>query len=74
MASLEEIDTKLDVIMKSVAKIEQRCVERGRIIDGHGKTLYGQNGRGGVVATVNKLNGVNKDRKEWIMKIGAAVI
>ena len=74
MASLEIMDGKLDKIIKSIATIEQRCVDRGRTMDGHRKTLYGENGLGGVVAKVNTLNGINTTKKEWAMKILGPII
>jgi hypothetical protein len=74
MASLEEMDGKLDRIITSVAKIEQRCIDRGVTIDGHRKTLYGNDGTGGVVAKVNTLNGINTTKEKWAMRIIGPII
>lgn len=74
MATLEEMDGKLDTIITNIATINQRCVDRGRVLDGHGKTLYGENGLGGVVAKVTTLNGANTTRKEWAMRIISPII
>jgi len=74
MTTLEDIDLKLDTVITSIATINQRCIDRGRTIDGHGKTLYGNDGTGGVVAKVNTLNTANKTRKEWAMQIVSPII
>jgi hypothetical protein len=77
MATLEDIDGKLDMLITSIATIEQRCVDRGRVIDGHGKTLYGDDGMGGMVSRVNTLSAAklaDTTRKEWAMRIMGHVI
>ena len=81
MADLETMDGKLDDILQNVATINQRCVDRLRILDGHGKTLYGNDGAGGLVARQNEvnlrlknMNGVAKDRNDWARSIVAPVI
>lgn len=81
MADLDVMDGKLDDILQNVATINQRCVDRLRILDGHGKTLYGEDGTGGLVAKQNEanlrlknMNGVAKDRKDWAKSIIAPVI
>lgn len=81
MATLEEMDGKLDMIITSIATIKQRCVDRGKTIDGHRKTLYGNDGTGGVVAkqsqVVQRLDCMNKvetTKKEWAMRIMGPII
>lgn len=81
MADLDLMDGKLDDLLISVAAINERCIARGQTIDGHGRTLYGDDGAGGLVAKQNEvnlhlknMNGVAKDRKEWAKSIAAPVI
>ncbi len=74
MASLEIMDGKLDKIIESIATIEQRCVDRGKTIEGHRKTLYGNDGTAGVVAKVNTLNGINTTKQKWAMRIIGPII
>ena len=78
---LNDMDGKLDSVLTGIATINQRCIDRGRAIDGHRKTLYGDNGTGGVVAKVNTLSSVaktakdiNTTKKEWAMRILGPVI
>ena len=61
-------------IKEEIATINQRCVDRGKTIEGHQKTLYGGDGRGGIVATVNKLNNQDANRKALLTKIIASVV
>ena len=78
---LKDIDTKLDTLIENNATINQRCLDRGNTIDGYGKTLYGGDGAGGIVAKQNEnthrldnMNDVSKDRKDWLKSIIAPVI
>lgn len=78
---LADMDGKLDTVLTGIATINQRCLDRGRTIDGHGKTLYGDNGTGGVVAKVNTLNSTveteqksNTTKNEWAMRIIGPII
>lgn len=78
---LAAIDVKLDTVITSIATINQRCLDKGKTINGHGMTLYGPDGAGGIVVKQNEvnlrlknMNGVNKDRKDWLKSIIAPVI
>lgn len=76
MATLESLEAELknntrivsnlcesvEITNKAIATINERCLNRGQTLDGHTRTLYGDNGAGGIVARVNTLNGdcINK--------------
>ena len=78
---VEKTDGKVSELCIGVAEINQRCLDRLRIMDGHTRTLYGDDGTAGVVARQNKvveklqnMNGVAKEKHEWSMRILAPVI
>jgi len=48
----DEHGKKLDRIVTGLTRIETNCTHRLNIIQAHGRTLYGENGRGGIVADV----------------------
>jgi len=81
MATLDEVYEVCSSIKQEIATINQRCVDRGRAIDGHQKTLYGADGAGGVVAKQNKtidrldrMNGTASKKDEWLYRIISPVI
>ena len=88
MADLETIqrtvqdnNEKISELCQGIATITQRCIDRGAKIDGHRRTLYGENGTGGVVAKqntimqkINNMNNNNEDRKDLAKKILMRVV
>jgi len=74
MATIDEVHQVCIVIQKDIATINQRCKDCHKKIEGHQKTLYGENGTRGIVARINVLSGESKDKKEWLMRIASPVI
>lgn len=81
MATIDEVHDICIEIKQEVAIINQRCVDRGKTIDGHGQTLYGENGTEGVVAKQNSVMQTLRDMaksgaiaEQWRQRIVAPVI
>lgn len=74
MATIDDVFKVCNTIQNDIATINQRCKDCQQKIEGHQKTLYGQDGTKGIVARINALNGASKDKREWIMRIASPVI
>ena len=72
---------KVDELCVGVGKINERCDARLKIIDGHTRTLYGQDGTGGIVSKQNSIlgrlkniNNITADKKKWTKVIVAPIV
>ena len=75
LESLKKLHDKFDDFSKWRATVDERCSGRKQNIDGHRTTLYGQDGRNGLVQQANSNTEFISSFKVWSIKIlGGAMV
>ena len=75
LESLKALHNKFDDFSKWRATVEERCQTRREKMEGHQVTLYGQDGRNGLVQQANSNTEFISSFKVWSIKIlGGAMV
>lgn len=73
--SLKKLHEKFDDFTGWRATVDERCKARCKDIDGHQRTLYGPDGRNGLVKQANSNTEFITSVRAWAIKVigGAAI-
>lgn len=74
---VKKIDVKVDKLCNWQGAVEERCQNRASSAAGMKRTVYGDNGRGGLVADVKQLQDCKKETGKWrsfVMGVAKTVV
>jgi hypothetical protein len=71
---LERIDANVAALLQWQAKMDERCSSRLQILQGHQRTLYGNDGLDGLVTQTNSNCDFIENAKAWQLKVFGGVV
>jgi hypothetical protein len=71
---LKRIDANIAALLQWQSKMDERCQNRLQILQGHQRTLYGDDGADGIVAQTNSNSEFIGQARAWQLKIFGGVM